>query len=121
MHKPMDNQQPEKKVIEVYVTDSQLHTVEPRKPSPWYRAIMKTLNSSKKEPGRFYTKDFKALPDGTFKMIFDMPPEMKKKLEEAEKNGQEIRFILPPGGAPVFLGKDALEKLEADKRKKQGG
>lgn len=53
------------------------------------------------------------------KVSFPIPPEMKKEIEEAKKEGKEIRFMLPRGGAPVYFSDDLIEKLRAEARKEK--
>lgn len=115
----MDEQKPAKEVIKILVTNSFFHVAEPRKPISWYRAAMKTANSGKVNKVFTRTDKFKTNDEGDVEIEFQLPPEIKKIYEEAKRNGQKIEFILPPGGIPVFLGKDAIEKMEADKRKKE--
>ncbi len=115
----MDEQKPAKEVIEILVTNGHFHVVEPRKPTNWYRAAIKTANGGKKNRLYVKTSGFKTDDEGDVQIEFQLPPEIKKIYEEAKKNGQEIKFILPPGGIPVFLGDDAIEKIEADKRKRE--
>lgn len=45
--------------------------------------------------------------------------EMVMPLNNAQTlpNGKRIRYLMPKGGVPIFMGKDASEKLEAMRRK----
>ncbi len=98
----------------ILLTDAQFHSVKPTRPTPWLTAILKSLKS--KKPGRFYTKNISVNKDGTFELTFSLPPETQKKIEEAKKSGKKIRIIIPDN-LPIFLSKDAIEKLKAEKKK----
>jgi len=102
----------------IFLTDIQIHAIEPRKPIPWYRAILKSFRNRK--PGRFYTTHFEMNDKNrAIKLIFPPSLKVKQQMKEAKKLGKKIRFILPKNGVPVYLGKDAIEKLEAEKRKQK--
>jgi len=99
---------------DVLLTDIQMHVVEPRKPLPWYRTILKSFRN--KKPGRFFTKDFSMIKkDKTFeaRVSFPLPEEIRKQMEEAQKSGKKIRLWMPKNGIPVYPGKDVIEFLKA--------
>jgi len=104
------------KYYDIFLTDVQMHVVEPRKPIPWYRVISRSLINRK--PGRFYTTHFEMNDkERTIKLSFPPSPKTQQQTEEAKKKGKTIRFITPKNGIPVCLGKDVIEKLEADTNK----
>lgn len=101
--------------IDVFITDLQIHTTKPRKPKPWYFKVLESVRT--KKPQRAYTKDFQVNKGGRFTTVFPPPPELKRVIDEAKVKNKRINFIMPEGGAPVFLGKDTVEKIKAEKRK----
>jgi len=102
----------------IVISDIQLHSVIPRKPIPWYRAVTKAFkNKLFGKTSRFYTTYQTRLEDGLIKVSFTLPPKIKKEKEEAEKSGKTIRLIYPPNGIPMILAKDAIEKLQSEARK----
>ncbi len=111
------------KYLNILLTDIQLHTIKPRKPTPWYRAILKSFKN--KKPGRFYAENFSVQNDETLQMtlinLAKHDPLFQKQMEIAEKSGKKIRIIVPPN-LPIYSGKDLIEKLktEREKRKKRG-
>lgn len=100
---------------DVFLTDIQMHVVEPRKPTPWYRAILKSVRN--KKPGRFFTKNITRNKDGTFTVTFSTPPELKRQIEGAEKSGKKIRLFIPKDGLLIYPSKDVIEKLKAERKK----
>jgi len=116
----MDKDEKKTEYQNIVFTDIQFHTVKPTNPAPWYRIIMKSLRSDK--PGRIYSKDFAIKnfqeEDGKITMNFTipMPEKLKEKIEEIEKTGKRVRFFLPKNGLPMYLGKDMIEKINAEKR-----
>ena len=99
---------------DILITDFQLHVVKPRKPTPWYRVVLKAIRSKKKQ--RAYTTDLRKDAQGNPLIVYSLPPEIQKQMAEAERTGKKIRFILPKGGAPVYMGKDLIEYLKARQR-----
>jgi len=104
---------------EVFLTDFQMHVSEPRKPLPWYRAILKSFRN--KKPGRFYAKNAKTdiNEDGTFETSIPLPPATQEEIKKAKMSGKKIRFITPEGGIPIFAGKDLIEKVKSDRKKRR--
>lgn len=110
----------------IQLTDMQLHTNVMRNPVPWYKKIMKAIRS--KKPDRLYG-GFKSLGEvpsamnekgvRTMKFQIPMSGDLQKEIEAAQAQGKIIKFVMPEGGIPIYLGKDAKEKMEALKKKKQ--
>lgn len=102
---------------DIVFSDIQFHAVEPTNPSPWHRAINKSLRSGM--PGRIYSKNFKMEftreKDGaiTAKFSTPIPDDLNEKVKEIEKTGKKVRFLLPKKGLPIYLGKDMIEKIKA--------
>ena len=93
---------------DVFLTDFQMHISEPRKPLPWYRAILKSFRN--KKTGRFYTKNAKTdiNENGTFETSIPLPPATQEEIKKAKMSGKKIRFIIPEEGVPIFAGKDLV-------------
>lgn len=112
-----NNTPPPNGYLDIILTDVKLHATKPRKPTLMARAIERTMHNRK--PGRFFGKRVQALnkdgkPQAEFK-IADLEP-----LEElARKTGKQIRILMPKGGIPIYLSKDAEELVEAHQRKKK--
>lgn len=108
----------DKNVAEVILTDIQLHIVKPRKPLTPARAIEKSLRNGK--PGRFYSKNITPTPaePGAFEFSIPLSEDMLKLKEKLEKEGKEVRFSLPTGGLNIYAGKDTIEFIEAQKKKR---
>ncbi len=104
-----------KEEVEVMLTTIELHANIPRKPLPWYRAVMKAIRSKKEH--RAYTTNIHKDQDGTMVIRYPLSPEQKREVETIEKAGKRVRFIAPPGGALVFMGKDLRQHMAAQKRK----
>lgn len=115
MEKSLNND----KFVDIVLTDIQLHAVEPSKPKPWYRTIAKSCRNGK--PGRLFFKQFNlaVAADNTLTVAMLLPQPIRDKMQEAENAGKTVRFILPKGGIPIVLGRDAVEKLRAERRKRQ--
>lgn len=101
----------------IYINDIQLHSNKIQNPVPWYTKVIKTITSRKYE--RFYSDKIEIKEDGIFRARFDLSPELQEEKAKAEAQGKIVKFILPEGGAPVFLGDDAVEKLKAMKDRKR--
>lgn len=104
---------------DVFLTDIQMHVVEPRKPLPWYRAILKSFRN--KKPGRFFSKAFSMTEkDKTFEanVRFPLPEKVRKQMEEAQKSGKKIRLWMPKDGIPIYPGKDVIEFLNSRRRRR---
>jgi len=104
---------------DVFLTDFQMHVTKPRKPLPWYRAILKSFRN--KKPGRFYTKNAKIdiNEDGTFETAIPLLPTIQEEIKKAKKSGKKVRFIIPKEGVPIFAGKDLVEKMKSDRKKRR--
>jgi len=81
----------------------------------------KTLDKAMKtgedglERGRIYCNDsFTTTPDGKFRFVIKLPEELQRQIDAGEA---EVEFILPEGGAYVYLGQDAKEKMAQLKKK----
>lgn len=100
---------------DVILTDIQFHTQKPAKPRSFLHSILRSIRNNK--PGRAYSTDIKLNPDGT--MHFSIPLESKlgQEMERAKRLGKQIRILTPKIGVPVYLGKDAEEKLDALKKR----
>jgi len=105
------------KEVHITITDLQLHASEPRKPHGFARGIKKAIETGK--PGRAYAKNAAKAVDrnkGTFEIA--IPSEgLAEVIEQAKAKGKIVRFFIPRAGIPIFLGKDAIEKMESLKRK----
>lgn len=98
---------------DIVLTDIQGHVQKPRKPVSWNRAISKCLKN--KKPGRFYTEN-----TVKNKVTFNSINDFTKTLKELEKKtGKKVRIFVPKNGLPIIPGKDTLEKLKANKKKKR--
>lgn len=108
------------KYYDVYITDFKIHSTVPRKPTPWYRAIFKSRRNQK--PGRFYAEGF-SVKNNNFQIdlftMLESDPNFQKYAEIAKKTGKEIRLVFPKKGVPVFLAKDAIEKVKAIRKKRR--
>ena len=99
----------------ITLTDIQVHVQKPRKPLPWYRAIIKALKN--KKPGRFYSTEMTTKKDGSTTVSFSLPPKIQREMEETEKAGKIVKLLVPKDGLPIHAGPDTIEKIEAEKRK----
>lgn len=103
--------------VAVIITDLQLHATTPRKPKSFAEGVRKTINTGR--PGRTHQvigQTARNQEPGTFQ--FSIPiAGMDEVIAQAAARGKRVRFFLPKGGVPVFLGKDAVERMEALKRK----
>ncbi|MBP7060696.1 MAG: hypothetical protein KBA91_01810 [Candidatus Moranbacteria bacterium] len=108
----------DQKIVDIVLTDIQLHIVKPRKPISPARAIEKSLRNGKS--GRFYSKSVTPTPNepGVFRFSVPLSKDMLNLKEKLEKEGKEVRFVLPPGGLNIYAGKDTIEFIEAQKKKR---
>jgi len=115
----MENQEKKSEYYDVFLTDFQMHVTEPRKPLPWYRAILKSFRN--KKPGRFYTKNAKINinKDGTFETTIPLSPTIQEEIKKAKNSGKKIRFVIPEEGIPIFAGKDLVEKIKTDRKRRR--
>lgn len=112
----MTNQEKPIEYHDIILTDIQMHTTEIRKPTPWYRAILKSIKN--KVPGRFWGRDLRITKNGMVNFSFPLPSALKQEMENAEKAGKKVRFFVHKDGIPVYLGRDAVERLKADNNKR---
>ena len=98
----------------IYISDLQLHSRERITPSVG-KKIQQAFQSG--NPDRLYFP----LPKPpvseqgvqTFQFSIDLDPETLKMIKDEEAKGNTVSFELPPGGAPVFLGKDTVQFIES--------
>lgn len=109
---------PDEEYIDILLHRPEVHAITPRKPMNWLRAALKMHHSGK--PQRVYAslENMKLNEDGTMKVCFPLPPEMQEQIKMLEAQGKKIRFHVPEGGMPVYLSKDAKEKVASLERKK---
>lgn len=114
----MNDQQQPTEYYDVVLTDIQLHVQKMSSPAPLVRAIEKTIHAGKPR-GRAYGKvdgaDEKAR---TIHFTIPLEEKIQTGINEAMIQGKKIRFLVPKTGLPIYAGKDTLEKIEADNRKK---
>ncbi|MFA7309063.1 MAG: hypothetical protein WC045_03255 [Patescibacteria group bacterium] len=98
--------------IDVYIYDLELNVQLPRKPKSVGRVIERSINTKTEQ--RAYSTDIKQIEGSkdTVRVIFHNP-EIERAHALAKKQGKKLRIRMPEGGAPVFLGKDAIEFLKA--------
>lgn len=96
---------------DIHITDFQLHVLEPRKPLTLTRSIFKSIRN--KEPGRARTTDFEINKEGEITFRFDFSTEDKKRIIEAQNQGKTVRILMPKNGAPIYMGADMIEFLQA--------
>jgi hypothetical protein len=106
----------EQKIIDIILTDIQLHVAKPRKPLSADRAITKSVKNQ--VAGRFYRKDLSVSKEGKFQLPLFLQEEMRKIQEHYAREGKSVRFLMPKEGLKVYLGKDTKEHIEAQKRKR---
>lgn len=98
------------KHVDIFITNIQLHVTEPRSPISPGRAIEKAVRSKKEH--RSHTTDFKMKGDGKMRFIFHNP-ELDELRKKYEAEGKTVRFWMPKGGAPMYLGKDSVEFIKS--------
>lgn len=99
--------------VDVILTDIQIHRLKPTNPKPMVDTFQKAARTGK--PGRAYSSDLIVNSDGTLSMQIQLHGKSKREYE----SGKQVRFFLPKGGLPVYLGQDALEFMEAHERRQQ--
>lgn len=109
---------PDEEYIDILLHRPEVHAITPRKPTNWLRAALKMHRSGK--PQRVYAplENMKINEDGRMEVLFPLPPDMQEKIKELEAQGKKIRFFFPKGGLPIYLSKDAKEKVASLERKK---
>lgn len=103
------------KYYDVILTDVQLHTQIPPKPKPLFRSILQSMRNNK--PGRTYSSNISFDDSGTFQFSIPLESKTGQEMLRAQKAGKKIRIFMPKSGLPVYLGKDMIEKLDAEKKK----
>ena len=106
-----------KSEVRIVITDFTLHAQTPCNPLSFARGVQKTITNGK--PGRTYHSNaIKSFDPETGVMEFVIPFDkgLAEVVQKAEARGKKIRFFVPKDGIPIYLGKDAVEKLEALKR-----
>lgn len=101
---------------DIILTDIQFHVVKPNKPLSFLRQIMKSFRKGG-APGRVYHTGIKTNEDGTLRINIPLSKDLKEEMEFARRIGKTPRFFVPKNGIPMYLGKDAIERLDADKEK----
>lgn len=112
--KEKDNQ-----YYDIVLTDIQSHAVKPRKPKPLSQVVSKSFRAGK--PGRLYFDKFRLelVNDREIKFQLFLPPDIQKDVEKAKREGKIIRILAPKKGIPFCFGKDAVEKMKAEIKKRQ--
>lgn len=108
----------EPKIVNILLTDIQLHVIKHRKPVSPARAIEKSLRNGR--PGRFYCKGIAPAPAETSAFEFSIPltEDMQKLKEKYEREGKTVHFLMPKEGIKLFLGKDSIDFIKAQKKKR---
>lgn len=105
------------KYYDIILTDIQIHTAMSRKPVSFGRAVSKAIDTDR--PGRVHSKDIKAHSDGTMSFSLPLPKEVELQIKKAREAGMVVRFLVPKEGLPVYLGEDAIKKMQADQLKEK--
>lgn len=103
--------------VHIVITDLMLHAQTPCNPSSFARGVQKAITNGK--PGRTY-HPHSLQPgdnDGTFKITMPLGKGLQEVIDKVAARGKKVRFFMPKDGVPIFLGKDAIEKIDALKRK----
>lgn len=104
-----------KDCLDIILTDIQGHVQKVRKPNSFGRQYAKALHGSKQR--RVYTNKAE-FDDKNMTMTITINLGEKELLEQLKMQGKKyIRLFFLKDGIPVFLGQDAIEKLEADSKK----
>jgi hypothetical protein len=107
-----------KKVRQILITDLQLHFA-PKRDSDLRTVIKKTLAKPDNiQRGYWNIQKFANPSDkygtATFSIPFEnLPEKTLTEIQRAEDDGCEVEFVLPPGGANVYFGKDSVEFLKS--------
>ena len=104
------------KYYDIILTDIQLHYQQPANPKSAFRKIFKSIKTNK--PGRFFGTIIPHSQNKNLMMSSTLNPQTIKEIQDAQKLGKKIRIIIPKEDIPIYAGKDLIEKLKADKRKK---
>lgn len=94
---------------DVLITHIELHANNAVNPQPISRQVAKSLKNHK--PGMAHGGRITKVEGDRFEMVLPF------KDGQILPNGKKIRYVYPAGGVPIFYGKDAVEKIEAMKRK----
>ncbi|KKR33130.1 MAG: hypothetical protein UT64_C0014G0013, partial [Candidatus Falkowbacteria bacterium GW2011_GWF2_39_8] len=78
-------------------------------PQPINRQVAKSLKNLK--PGMAHGGRITKIEGNRFEMVLPL------KDVQVLPNGKKIRYVYPAGGVPIYLGKDAIEKIDALRRK----
>lgn len=103
--------------VHIIITDLMLHSQTPCNPSSFARGVQKAITNGK--PGRAYYPDsLKRVNEGdTFEASMPLMDGLQEVIDKAAARGKKVRFFIPKSGIPVYLGKDAVEKIDALKRR----
>lgn len=114
----MEQTQAKTEYLDIFLTDIQLHAQKMPNPAPLLRAVEKTVRSNKPS-GRAYGK-ISNVNKQNFTMEFSIPLDdaTQARIKKAKNEGKKIRIFMPQRGLNMYLGSDAMEKIAADKRKK---
>ena len=114
----MSDNENQNKYLDIYLTDIQVHVQKMSNPAPLLKAVEKTVKTGK-PAGRAYGKITGANEkDHTMNFVLPFDDKTQARIKEAQRQGKQIRIWTPKAGLFVFAGKDTVEKIEADKRKK---
>lgn len=101
---------------DILLTDIQLHVTKPTNPPSLFRQVLKSFQKGGL-PGRAYHSGITPGKDGTFHFTMPLSKDIKERMEFAKRIGKKPRLLMPKSGILVYLGRDAIEKIEADKKK----
>lgn len=107
MENPDQNQN--EKYQEVLLTHIELHSNHAVNPQSINRQVAKSLKNCK--PGMAHGGRITKIEGNRFEMVLPLQD------EQVLPNGKKIKYIYPAGGVPIYFGKDAIEKINALRRK----
>jgi hypothetical protein len=102
--------------VHIVLTDVTFHSTEACNPMSFARGVQKTITNGL--PGRaYYNNSIRRLGSDGVQVHLPIFAGLQEVVEKAWAKGKRVRFFLPKDGIPMFLGKDAHEKIAALKRK----
>ncbi|MFH1088610.1 MAG: hypothetical protein V1719_02100 [Patescibacteria group bacterium] len=103
------------KKVRLYLTNIDLRTRTLRPAKSLEKTILRQDDSGASY-GMIHANSFILNPDGTFRVVIKLPEELQQQVDRGEV---EVEWVLPKGGAPLFVGDDVVEKIKQLQKKER--
>lgn len=102
------------RILQLFLTDLKLHARNFREAKTFEKTVRKDENGNEK--GRIYCNhSLQITPDGKFIFCLKLPEDIQRQIKDGEIKVQ----IFVPKGLGIYLGRDAVEKMQQLRKKER--